>query len=100
VSAAREDAAADDGLPPGARRLFHGYSSAARGDLGLRCERLLEDGDRDDLRWLFAAHGEAAVRGWLATRGARRLSGRSRRFWALVLDLDLPAPPADPLWSR
>lgn len=96
-------AATRDAPPPGVRRLFPGYASAALGDLGLVAERLLEDGDRADLRWLFTRYGEAAVRDWFVTRGARRLSARSCRFWSTVLDAPLGdgdrAAVASALWS-
>lgn len=58
-------------------------------------ERLLEDGDRDDLRWLTAAIPEARLAVWLRQRGGRRLSRRSRAFWSAVLDVPLESgPPA------
>lgn len=56
--------------------------------------RLLEEGDKDDLAWLFAALGEAAVADWLGERGGRQLSSRSRRFWSVLLDR-AAAPPHD-----
>jgi hypothetical protein len=56
--------------------------------------RLLEDGDGLDLHWLFARHGEAAARRWLARRGSRALSARSRAYWSLVLDSPTAAPSA------
>jgi hypothetical protein len=50
--------------------------------------RLLEDGDGADLRWLFAARGEAAVRDWLELHGRRALSRRSRIYWHRLLAVD------------
>lgn len=47
--------------------------------------RLLEDGDHRDLRWLSAVLGEGPLHAWFERRGAKRLSSRSRAFWALVL---------------
>ena len=47
--------------------------------------RLLEEGDRDDLQWLCQHYGEVDLAGWLAQRGARQLSRRSRAFWSLLL---------------
>ncbi len=82
--------------PPAARRLFPDQPPA---DLDLTSaapfvvERLLEDGDGADLAWLFAALSEARVSAWLAERGDRRLSRRSRAFWSLVLGADFPASP-------
>ena len=74
--------------PPAARRLFPDQQPADL-DLGSAApfviERLLEDGDGADLAWLFAALPEPRVSAWLAERGGRRLSRRSRAFWSLVL---------------
>lgn len=56
-------------------------------------ERLLEDGDRDDLRWLTSALPEEHLARWLDQRGARRLSRRSRAFWSLLLDREASAIP-------
>ena len=75
-------------LPERARRLFPHYEeSALHGEAAavLLIPRLLEDGDGDDLAWLAATYGEAALAGWLERRGARQLSVRSRAFWELVL---------------
>jgi hypothetical protein len=99
-------------LPRGARRLFPHHrpeeltpESAA----GLLLPRLLEDGDAADLAWTVAAFGEERLAAWLAARGARQLSARSRAFWGLVLaaggassDLVAAGPPASSaagLWS-
>lgn len=61
--------------------------------------RLLEDGDRADLRWLFGALPEAAVAAWLASRGGRGLSRRSCAFWELAVGLAAaPDPAAAELW--
>jgi hypothetical protein len=83
-------------LPAAARRLFPHCEPA---DLALPAAtpfvvgRLLEDGDRADLAWLFGALPEAEVAAWLASRGGRQLSRRSRAFWGLVVG---PAPTPDP----
>lgn len=75
-------------LPAATARLFDGYTEAEllrdqHRDFLL--ERLLEEGDREDLRWLCARVGEKAVRAFVREQGARRLSARSRAFWHLVL---------------
>ena len=83
-------------LPPGAARLFPHHDGA-----GLDHERaapfliarLLEDGDGADLAWLAARAGEAGLADWLARRGGRQLSARSRAFWRLVLGR--PGRPAE-----
>lgn len=86
-------------LPDGARRLFApDVEVAPTADFVV--ERLLEDGDSQDLRWLTSQRGEAALGDWLARLGGRRLSRRSRAFWALVLARDPgpAAPAASELW--
>jgi hypothetical protein len=55
--------------------------------------RLLEDGDREDLRALATVVGRAAIAEWVERHGRRRLSRRSRAFWFVVLGLE--APPVD-----
>lgn len=71
-------------LPNGAQRLFFDDLVVdARSDFAL--ERLLEEGDSVDLRWLVTERGEAALTEWLRCRGGRRLTRRSRAFWGLVL---------------
>lgn len=90
-------------LPAGARRLFAHYPLENL-DLGrhepLIVERLFEDGDRRDLRWLAATVPEARLAAWFRERASRRLSGRSRAFWSIVLDVAPQPPPGggDQLW--
>jgi len=61
---------------------------------------LLEDGDRADLAWLGARVPRAELVAWFDRHAARRLSKRSRSFWAAVLDRDAAAAPplAEALW--
>ena len=80
-------------LPEGARRLFPHDHFAGSGGCALVIGRLLEDGDGADLTWLFAAAGEARVSEWLAGRGGRQLSARSRAFFRLLLGSE-PGPAA------
>lgn len=90
-------------LPDGARRLFAHFPSD-RLDLASHeseiIERLLEDGDGSDLRWLTATISEARLASWFRERAPRRLSNRSRAFWSLVLGLPAEARPGagDKLW--
>lgn len=48
--------------------------------------RILEDGDREDLGWLLTTLGEDELLTWFERWGSRRLSSRSRAFWALIWD--------------
>lgn len=86
-------------LPAATLRLFDGYPPA---DLvrpehrAFLIERLLEEGDREDLRWLAAQVGEAELADFFRRAGGRRLSARSRAFWSLVLGVPAPAVEATP----
>jgi hypothetical protein len=87
--------------PDATARLWPHYDLAAdEAGANFLFSRLLEDGAAPDLRWLFARHGEAAARRWIARRASRALSARSRAYWSLVLDTPAAAPPtvARELW--
>ena len=90
-------------VPASARRLFpHTPAtdlSVERAEPAI-VERLLEDGDRADLRWLSSVVPEERFASWLRERGRRQLSDRSRAFWCLLLDLPEPARrgEGDELW--
>ncbi|HEV7672095.1 MAG TPA: hypothetical protein VGS22_26560 [Thermoanaerobaculia bacterium] len=90
------------GIPaPLAERLF---PDIARGDLTLESSpggsrslvlaRLLEDGDRADLAWLFAALPEGEIAAWLGAHGGRKLSRRSAAYWQTVLGIPAGPPAA------
>lgn len=84
-------------LPSSTLRLFDGYSPSELMQPEHRaflCERLLEEGDRADLRWLAVAVGEEELRSFFRRRATRRLSARSRAFWSLVL-AEKPAEESD-----
>jgi hypothetical protein len=86
-------------LPPGAARLFPHHAGADL-DLGEAAPfvigRLLEDGDGADLCWLAARVPETELAAWLARRGGRQLSTRSRAFWRVVLGQPGERPGAGP----
>ncbi len=90
-------------LPRRTTRLFpHETPTDVVGPLGrsLLIGRLLEDGDGEDLRWLTAELSSGELAAWFAERGGRKLSRRSRAFWAAVLETPCPAvaPGAADLW--
>ena len=77
-------------LPEGTRRLFAHYEPASWGQqtAAFLLERLLEDGDGEDLRWLTTTFPEQRLASWVERRGSRRLSQRSRRFWEAILAVE------------
>lgn len=87
-------------LPAGACRLFPHHPEPPDPDEhpDFVIERLLDEGDSADLRWLVARFGEPRLRDWLAAHGDRRLSRRSLALWSLALGVE--APPRSPrdLW--
>ncbi|MBI4716115.1 MAG: hypothetical protein HY760_09320 [Nitrospirae bacterium] len=48
-------------------------------------ERLLEEGDVEAVRWVFATFPRTTIREVI--RDTRRLSRRSAVFWSLILDI-------------
>lgn len=88
-------------LPETTLRLFDGYAPEQLAEPESRSfviERLLEEGDRRDLRWMSQTFGEVEIRRVFAQ--ARGLSARSRRFWSLVFDgrLDVETPGHREIW--
>lgn len=56
-------------------------------------ERVLEKGNWEQLRWLFATYGEAEAASWVRKHGFRLLSKRSFALWRLALNVtDFDAP--------
>ncbi len=62
--------------------------------------RLLEDGDSNDIAWLFTVLPEDEISAWLTARGERKLSRRSAAFWQAVLGVSagFPALGRPDLW--
>lgn len=92
---------ADATIPPATARLLAGYDPRALlapAGRSLLCERLLEDGDRNDLAWLFARLPRAEIVAFLDGPGSRRLSRRSHAWLCLLLDLEPAARPPNPFW--
>lgn len=81
-------------VPERTARLFAHEDQNALGQAesrGLLIGRLLEEGDGEDLRWLFSQIPTAEAETWFTAQAARKLSRRSRAFWSAVLDSD-PGP--------
>ncbi len=71
--------------------LFPEYAFAAMDveiHRGVIIERALERGSWEQLKWLFATYGEAAVADWVGKHGFRLLSKRSFALWRLVLNVE------------
>lgn len=89
-------------LPAGVARHFAGQPIALdrAADRAHLIERLLEDGDRRDLAWLGATLPRREIERWFERHGGRRLSRRSRVFWAAAFDRSPPEPHplAEALW--
>ena len=71
--------------------LFPEYAFAAmdiQTHRGVIIERVLERGSWEQLRWLFATYGEAAVADWVSKHGFRLLSKRSFALWRLALNVE------------
>ncbi len=64
------------------------------GSRSLVLARLLEDGDHDDLAWLFGALPESEIAAWLGALGERKLSRRSAAYWQTVLGVSAGEPVA------
>lgn len=50
-------------------------------------ERVLANGDRRELRWLFDRYGRASITNWVQQLGARRLPWRRYNLWCVLLEL-------------
>lgn len=76
-------------LPANTHRLFAQESGIhPQRHSGWLIERVLEDGDSRDLRWLFQELPREQITEWVQRYGERRLSCRSRVFWRRFLKLD------------
>ncbi len=89
-------------IPPSTLRLFHGYSAESLVEERYRpflIERLLEEGDSNDLQWLCTSLPESELRECLRARSGRSLSKRNLAFWRLALGLGVTgARPGEELW--
>jgi len=78
---------------PVARHFPDGLELDSADGRALAIATLLEHGDRADLAWLAGAVGRAEIADWFDRHGRRRLSRRSRAFWAATFDRPLAAAP-------
>lgn len=89
-----------DRLFPDVAREDLNLGSSPGGSRSLVLARLLEDGDRNDLAWLFGALPESEIAAWFQSHGGRKLSRRSAAYWQAVLGVSAgaPAPGRADLW--
>jgi hypothetical protein len=90
-------------LPAATRRRFDDTASEdllAASGRSLLIERILEEGEDEDVQALVRALGEPALADWLVRAGGRKLSRRSRAYWSIVLGVPAGAaiPSAALLW--
>jgi hypothetical protein len=50
-------------------------------------ERVLQFGNRFEIRWLFQSYSQNEIRKWVAQFGKDRLPQPHRVFWQLVLEI-------------
>jgi hypothetical protein len=55
------------------------------GHPGFLIGRLLEEGNSQELRWLFDTVGSSEVATWLSRHGGRVLTARSRALWEMAI---------------
>ncbi len=51
-------------------------------------ERVLQFGNRSEIRWLFTTYSQNEVRKWVKQFGKDRLPQPHRVFWQVVLEID------------
>ncbi|RME07465.1 MAG: hypothetical protein D6803_03960 [Anaerolineae bacterium] len=78
-------------IPPTLAPFFQEYD-LRRLDLqqgrGTIIERVLQFGNREEIRWLFGAYPRAEIRAWVEQWGDLALPEPHRTFWRLVLGLE------------
>ena len=81
-------------IPPSARILFPEYDAGrlhAYRDASLIIPKIMEQGDRLEIRWMLSQYSSGWIKGWLAREGWR-LSPRAARFWSWWLKTPFPRP--------
>ena len=51
-------------------------------------ERVLQFGDRAEIKWLFGLYSQESIASWVRHFGDERLPQPHRKFWKLVLDVE------------
>ena len=51
-------------------------------------ERILQFGDRQEIRWLFTVYPKQAIIDWISRWGEEALPEPHRTFWKLVLEIE------------
>jgi hypothetical protein len=67
-------------------------------DIELILERVLQNGNREEVRWLLHYYGNKRVKQWIAVTGSRRLSKRRYHLWCVLLDVKETLRKTNPIW--
>ncbi len=67
-------------------------------DIELILERILQNGNREEVRWLLHHYGNKRVKQWITTTGSRRLSRRRYHLWCVLLDVKETLRKTNPIW--
>jgi hypothetical protein len=51
-------------------------------------ERVLQYGNRAEIKWLFGLYSQESIASWVRHFGDERLPQPHRKFWKLVLDVE------------
>lgn len=93
-------------LPKKLGHLFPEYDLSrlnAGRDSTLVIARVLENGGRDEIKWVFKRYTRGELSAFIAEDGARLLNPRSLRLWSLVLGAKprpVPAWRKDGIWEK
>jgi hypothetical protein len=67
-------------------------------DIELILERVLQNGNREEVRWLLRHYGNKRVKQWITMTGSRRLSRRRYHMWCVLLDVKETLRKTNPIW--
>jgi hypothetical protein len=56
-------------------------------DSGTIIERLLQFGNRSEIRWLFRTYSQEQIASWVRKFGKDKLPQPHRAFWQIILDI-------------
>ncbi len=77
-------------LPPTLAPFFQEYDLSIldiRKDAHTIIERVLQFGNRAEIRWLFATYSQDEIRNWVTRFGNEKLPQPHRTFWQVILEI-------------